>query len=143
MIDRINHIIHSKGLNLSKFAEEIGVQRSNISHILSGRNKPSLDFVMKILERYPEVSTDWLINGKGSFNIDIDLFEQPKISYTSNEKIDQNTSIDEIDEKTTEKIVTSVKKSLTDNKASVAKYNRNIKRIILLYDDNSFEELTP
>ncbi|MDP4223940.1 MAG: helix-turn-helix transcriptional regulator, partial [Bacteroidota bacterium] len=44
----------------------IGVQPSGISHILSGRNKPSLDFVLKMLERYPFISTEWLLFGKGS-----------------------------------------------------------------------------
>ena len=49
----------------SSFAEKIGVQRSSISHILSGRNKPSLDFVLKVLSSFPEVELYWLLNGKG------------------------------------------------------------------------------
>ena len=51
----------------SSFAEKIGVQRSSISHILSGRNKPSLDFVVKITSTFKEVDINWLINGKGNF----------------------------------------------------------------------------
>jgi plasmid maintenance system antidote protein VapI len=51
-------------LTASAFADEIGVQRSSISHILSGRNKPSLDIVVKILTRFPNVSSDWLLLGK-------------------------------------------------------------------------------
>ncbi len=50
-------------LSASAFAEKIGVQPSSISHILSGRNKPSLEFVEKILTQFPNVSADWLING--------------------------------------------------------------------------------
>ena len=65
MIDRIQLILKSKNLSPSQFADEIQVQRSSISHILSGRNKPSLDFIMKILTTYPEVNADWLIFGKG------------------------------------------------------------------------------
>ncbi len=53
------------GLTAARFADEIGVQRSGISHILSGRNQPSYDFLLKILARYPEISTDWLMLGKG------------------------------------------------------------------------------
>lgn len=53
-------------LSPSQFADEIGVQRSGVSHILSGRNKPSLDFILKILTRFPEVDADWLLFGKGS-----------------------------------------------------------------------------
>lgn len=54
-------------LTASSFAERIGVQRSSISHLLSGRNKPSLDFVLKVLREFPEVSLYWLLNGTGNF----------------------------------------------------------------------------
>ena len=64
---RLQQIINFYSLSASSFADKIGVQRSSISHILSGRNKPSLDFVMKILSSFPEVDLYWLLNGKGSF----------------------------------------------------------------------------
>ena len=64
---RLQKIIDFYDETASSFAEKIGVQRSSISHILSGRNKPSLDFVMKILHSYPEVELYWLLNGKGNF----------------------------------------------------------------------------
>lgn len=54
-------------LSASLFADKIGVQRSSISHILSGRNKPSLDFVLKITSVFDDVDIHWLLNGKGSF----------------------------------------------------------------------------
>jgi transcriptional regulator with XRE-family HTH domain len=52
------------GLNASAFADKIGVQRSSLSHLLSGRNKPSLDFILKILDVFPDVDLYWMINGK-------------------------------------------------------------------------------
>jgi transcriptional regulator with XRE-family HTH domain len=55
------------GLTATALAESIDVQRSSISHLLSGRNKPSLDFVLKILETYPEVELYWLLKGEGTF----------------------------------------------------------------------------
>lgn len=63
--ERIAEIIVYSKLSASEFADEIEVQRSNISHITSGRNKPSLDFLMKIKERFPELQWDWLILGQG------------------------------------------------------------------------------
>lgn len=54
-----------KNLTPAQFANSIGVQRSGISHIVSGRNKPSLDFVLKILETYTDISESWLLMGKG------------------------------------------------------------------------------
>ncbi len=72
---RLQKIIDYYDETASGFAEKIGVQRSSISHILSGRNKPSLDFVMKVLHSYPEVELYWLLNGKGNFPSEI---KQPK-----------------------------------------------------------------
>jgi len=64
---RIEKIIAYYELSASAFADKVGVQRSSISHIISGRNKPSLDFVMKIMEAFPEVDLYWLLMGKGTF----------------------------------------------------------------------------
>ena len=65
MIERIKLLLSVKNLSPAQLALGIGVQRSGISHILSGRNKPSLDFVMKILEAYPEINESWLLMGNG------------------------------------------------------------------------------
>ncbi len=63
--ERLVRIMNSEGLNASLFADRIGVQRSSISHILSGRNKPSLDFLEKILGAYPKYNAEWLVMGTG------------------------------------------------------------------------------
>ncbi|UII81910.1 helix-turn-helix transcriptional regulator [Flagellimonas sp. CMM7] len=67
IIERIQTVIDHYGLTISSFADKIGVQRSSISHLLKGRNRPSLDFVMKVVQTYPEVNLYWLLNGKGNF----------------------------------------------------------------------------
>src|SRR5690606_34815419 len=67
MILRIQTIMDHYGLSVSAFADEIGVQRSSISHLLNGRNKPSLDFVLKLVSAYPEVNLYWLLKGEGTF----------------------------------------------------------------------------
>ncbi|KGL63497.1 DNA-binding protein [Polaribacter sp. Hel1_85] len=54
-------------LSASMFADKVGVQRSSISHILSGRNKPSLDFILKVTAEFKDVDMYWLLNGKGTF----------------------------------------------------------------------------
>lgn len=65
MVNRINTILQAKNITAKQFAEEIGVQPSGVSHILSGRNNPSLDFVMKVVRRYPEININWLMFGNG------------------------------------------------------------------------------
>ncbi|WP_037314047.1 helix-turn-helix domain-containing protein [Salegentibacter sp. Hel_I_6] len=64
---RLHKILEFYELSAAGFADQIEVGRSSISHILSGRNKPSLDFVMKVVKSFPEVELYWLLNGKGSF----------------------------------------------------------------------------
>ena len=70
MIERILNLIKSLNLSPSQFADEIGVQKSGISHLISGRNKPSLEFVQKILSKYPDINPEWLLSGKGSMTTD-------------------------------------------------------------------------
>lgn len=65
MKDRIILLIKAKNLTAAQFADEVGVQKSSISHIISGRNNASLDFIQKILVRYPEVNMEWIMLGKG------------------------------------------------------------------------------
>ena len=64
---RLQKILDFYGVTATSFSEKIAFNRSTISHLLSGRNKPSLEFVMKVLQTYPEVDLYWLLYGKGSF----------------------------------------------------------------------------
>ncbi|MCO5723596.1 helix-turn-helix domain-containing protein [Robiginitalea marina] len=64
---RLEQIRSHYDLSAAALADAIGVQRSSISHLLSGRNKPSLDFVLKVVERFPEVTLNWLLEGVGHF----------------------------------------------------------------------------
>lgn len=112
-IKRLQKVIKYYGESASSFAEKIGVQRSSISHILSGRNKPSLDFILKILSAYPEVDLYWLFNGKGTF--------------PSEEKIKKPEQI-----KTPSIVVQE--KSITE----IAK-DKTIDRIVIFYSDGSFK----
>lgn len=65
--NRIKNIMDFHNLSAAVFADKIGVQRSSISHILSGRNKPSLDFILKITNVFQDVDMYWLVNGVGEF----------------------------------------------------------------------------
>jgi transcriptional regulator with XRE-family HTH domain len=100
----------------SSFAVKIDVQRSSISHILSGRNKPSLDFVMKVLHAYPEVELYWLINGKGNFP------NQKKIEPL-------------LQKATLEKSETFI----PSPQATKDSENSKIERIVIFYKDGSFK----
>ena len=66
-IERLEYLLDHYQISASHFADKIGVQRSSISHLLSARNKPSLEFVLKVVKKFPEVNLYWLLNGKGTF----------------------------------------------------------------------------
>ncbi len=83
MIDRINLLMRAKNLTAKQFAEEIGVQPSGMSHILSGRNKPSLDFIMKVINRFPEIDIHWLLHGTGEmYSLSSRLANSPKVEVS-------------------------------------------------------------
>lgn len=64
---RLQSVLEFYGLSATAFSDTIDFNRSTISHLLSGRNKPSLEFVLKVLQKFPEVELYWLLNGKGHF----------------------------------------------------------------------------
>lgn len=87
MNERIKILLNVKNLTASKLAEIVGVQPSNISHILTERNKPSINFINKLVNSFPDLSLDWLILGKGNMFksqniseniIETDSFEKQK-----------------------------------------------------------------
>ena len=86
--NRLQKVMEYYGESASSFAEKIGVQRSSISHVLSGRNKPSLDFVLKILSSFPEVELYWLMNGKGHFPNKAIKSEQRSLTSSSDAQLD-------------------------------------------------------
>lgn len=94
---RLEKVIDYYGESASSFAEKIGVQRSSISHILSGRNKPSLEFVMKVLSSFPEIELYWLLNGKGIFPKEQENIKStPKISELATKKANASKTINRI-----------------------------------------------
>lgn len=126
---RLQKVIDYYGESASSFAEKIGVQRSSISHILSGRNKPSLEFVLKVLSSFPEVELYWLMNGKGQFP------NEEKNNLPPIQKTETNVSQDLFSENEQNKNEQSVS---TFNKASHST-KKEIDRIIIFYKDGSFE----
>jgi transcriptional regulator with XRE-family HTH domain len=89
-IKRLQIILDYYGLSASAFADRIDVQRSSISHLLSGRNKPSLDFILKVIEIFPEVDLYWILNGKGNFPK-----SEKKIEERKDTPILENTKLEE------------------------------------------------
>ena len=143
MKERLFEFLKAENKSSAQLAEEIGVQPSGISHILSGRNNPSLDFVLKMLEKYQFLSTDWLLFGKGSmyrdirmqnlFDENIEKKDQSDTKIFKNEQIKSEFEISETSQGTKDKDFPEINR---DKALTVSK-------IVWFYDNNSFEEYLP
>lgn len=148
--ERITKVIEYSGLSPAEFAAEIDIQRSSISHITSGRNKPSLDFITKIKNRFSEIEWEWLIRGQGKM-IASQKEEEKTISEKSkNSNFPTLFDDDNFDAKSENEIQkenlretvishqTSEKEILNDSQ-QLEKKTKNIRRIVFFYENGSFE----
>lgn len=151
-IKRLEVILDYYNLTASLFADKMGVQRSGLSHLMSGRNKPSLDFVMKIIENFPEVDFYWLLNGDGSF---------PKSENTTTPPVETNPSSTLFPENenaafdlfsSEEKIPVKDAKAEPDLFSATAEKNiskpiqqnpEDIERIVVFYTNGTFKSYNP
>lgn len=175
MIDRIKQVMDYSGLTPAQFASELGINRSGLTHLFSGRNQPSLDLIKKILITFPQIKTEWLMMGMGSMlknettpilsekNV-LDTNEPDLFSQVNNsvEKIQPTPVI--IPEISVEKNVVNVdlpkempkveadlKSRETKNHAVDTAKNqifnsqgvKKIKKMVFLYEDNTFEIFYP
>ena len=143
-IKRLEFILDYYSLSASGFADKIGVQRSSLSHLLSGRNKPSLDFILKILEVFPEVDLYWILNGKGSFPKTIALDSGKSNSErkdTAPTPIPENSVVQNLFNAI--EISQSQKKIATQENSPVLTHQNKIEKIVIFYTDGKFEEFNP
>jgi len=167
MVDRILLVLKIKNLSPSKFADEIGIQRSSMSHIMSGRNLPSLDLILKMLQQFKDINPEWLMQGNGPMlkTSQIDLFETaeqikedkiiPEVKIESNPILEGINEVKVLieDKKETEKEVQIPlepmekveNKEITDEKQQnkPASNSSEIEKIVVLYKNNTFKEYHP
>ena len=118
--ERLTTIMRNYQLSASAFADKIQVPRSSISHLLSGRNKPSLDFVLKVVKEFKDVELYWLLNGKGTFPI----IESPAPAL---EQVIQEPEL--------------ASKPWSDvSEVHVNNLSKKIERIVIFFDDGTFKE---
>jgi len=100
--ERLTQILSSKQMSSSAFADYLEIQRSNMSHYLSGRNKPGVEILQKILDKFPDISAEWLIMGRGDISAQphqADIFQgysSPSVPAPVVQKVEQNRKVDKI-----------------------------------------------
>ena len=125
--NRLHLILKMHNITASSFADTIGVQRSNVSHVLGGRNKPSLDFLEKTLNSFPRVNASWLITGK----MPINGIENNETNKDSNKTIEaQKNEVNPL--KTVDVEMSNTNETLSE-----------IEKILVFYKDKTFKEYFP
>ena len=154
LADRVRKIMELKSSNPSNFAEQIDINRSTMNHILNERNKPSLEVITKILEKYPDINSDWLILGKGP------IFSSEKVSIQTQTEIQTSFDFDNVAEMKpsqeekpivteghkevkTEEPVETPKIVVSEEIISVENESRKVNKIMIFYSDNTFACFTP
>jgi plasmid maintenance system antidote protein VapI len=134
-VKRLEKVLEYYNLSATAFAEKIDFNRSTISHLLSGRNKPSLEFVLKLLKEFPEVEMNWLLFGKGNF---------PSTSENLTEKVthkrkQSNISANPVDLFSETNLPESKEDISPEMKIAQNKnYETEIDKIVIFYNDGSF-----
>ena len=156
MREKLQLLMNAENLTGSKLAEYLGIQPSSISHILGGRNKPSLDFVQKILQRYPRINPDWLL---------LDSDEMYRADSSPASSVATSAELQFSESPSMAESATQAEPSAAENHSSpadhttqapstpsnvmdtiaplVAPHSRGVKRIIVMFDDHTFESYEP
>jgi transcriptional regulator with XRE-family HTH domain len=125
-LKRLEQLMENHQLNAAAFAEKIGVQRSSVSHILSRRNKPSLEFILKVQAEFTEADFDWLLLGA-----------RKKSSPTSNQLLVDQGKVDELE---SDKSINPPQKSIS---TSLDVFDTEVLQIIQTYKDGTFRVFLP
>jgi transcriptional regulator with XRE-family HTH domain len=121
--DKIKQLLADKALSPSIFADEIGIQRSSVSHILAGRNKPSLEMVQKIVKRFPELGLDWILDE----NSLPPSSTEPAILKTKKQLADNTDSA-------------KLKEAAEPTRPELRRAEKKIDRIVIFYTDGTFAQ---
>jgi len=139
MRTRLQQFLTAENISPSRLADQIGVQRSGLSHILAGRNKPGFDFIEKMLIAYPSLNAEWLITGKGKMYKEMQERIQERIQQTTHENTLENSR----DLFSEEPSISDNINSPEDTYSELPKVKNKLIKVLLFYSDNTFTEYIP
>ena len=133
--ERLLQIMEAEGMNAKQFSSEVGISQGTLSNIISGRNRPSLDVMQQVLNRFRNVQTDWLILGLGSM-------------YRQNNENVQSSLFDNPEETSKTKEMPKPKEIKKDSQPEISHTDvcaadtiqKQVKRIIVFYTDGTYKE---
>ena len=138
MNTRLKQFLAAENITQAQFADNINVVRASVSHVLSGRNKPSYEFILSIMTKYPKLNIEWLMFGKGKMYKDSQmeeaLFTEPDVLFPD------PVSTDPIPYTEHPEVPFSPIDTL-DNPTEVVVNQRKVVKVIVLFDDGSYQEM--
>ena len=140
MKDRIKTFMDYVELTAAQLADKIGVQRSSFSHILNGRNKPSADFIIKLLKTFPDLDANWLFGNSDIMLLSLKKRRQPQF-YDQEEK--QKELFNDTNKDVEEEKGTSTFNKPEDHGESFQQKSKQAEKIVIFYSDKSYREYLP
>jgi transcriptional regulator with XRE-family HTH domain len=142
MNNRLKQFLAAENITQAQFADTLNVVRASVSHILSGRNNPSFDFIKAMMANYPSLNMDWLIFGKGKMYKDSDARSEEALLFpevTAEPEAGGDISLPVDDLFVSEQ--TSIKLDTSDNTIQPSVKQRKVSKIIVLFDDGTYQEM--
>ena len=139
MNTRLQQFLAAENISQAQLADSLKVARAGISHIMAGRNKPSYDFLAALMNRYPRLNIEWLMFGKGKMYKD--LMETSEIATDLFDEDLFSSQISKEDKQVMENIEPSIEIKSLESKVQETVKQRNVKKIIILFDDGSYQEM--
>ena len=145
--DRIKLMIETEGVTQAAFAESTGINTSTLNHVLTGRNNPSMEVITKILSTYPQYESDWLIHGSGSMWTEAYSEERARSStiplFPGVAVATDSTKGPTFEPQTDSEKAPTERRSLPSLGPFAKVSVRRVQRVIIYYDDNTYETLYP
>lgn len=155
--ERIDKVMQMEGMNSAVFANAIGIQGSTLSHILNGRNNPSLSVLQNILNRFPNISPEWLIMGQGSVERAVKQSQTPTLFDSLDESATRSTTSEPVLEKNSASTFSTIQQknqispvipvqtipeqfSRSVQVPQIEVQSKSVRKIIVYYTDNTFQE---
>jgi len=140
MNNRLKQFLAAENITQAQFADNINVVRASVSHVLSGRNNPSFDFIKAMMAKYPRMNIDWLIFGKGKMYKDAEAPSEDLLFPIMEPEYDTRLQdLAEEDFKASEQTSSAID-TLNDTIQPIIK-QRKVSKIIILFDDGTFQEM--
>jgi len=143
MNSRIKRFMDYKSISSSELADTIGVQRSNVTHVLHGRNKPSFQFIAKLLETYPEINAKWLIMGTGKMLEQGQLSQQQLFDQEPESKDSKAHAEPENTPMQQAPVIPKIPAAKSETQTPSRTETKQIERIVVFYADQTFKEYHP